>query len=196
MVVDTNLNAVVYTLMVENIADNYFDKGVYRPHIGRLNAMRQFWNECVKESDFDTEHDHECINVYEIADVIGSPEFAKEFNKAISCNGADYDTNLFTFAHVFADAMEIVEWKMQSVGVAVEAITSGLQTIIDIVTPAFDKINLDKLAELADHIKDEDFPQKVVEAYEKSNRIEDIANRTPAEKPVNKPIPLHKPVKK
>lgn len=179
MVVDTNLNVVFYTLMVENIADNYFDKGVYRPHIGKLNAMRQFWNECVKQSDFDADYNHECINVYEIADVISSPEFMSEFCKAIEYD--ENDVNCFSFANAYHDAMEIVASKKTSIGSLIDSVTGGLENLIEIITPAFDKLNLEKLGELADKIKDEDFADKVVQAYGRSTRIEDIANQVPAE---------------
>ena len=52
--VKENFEIVDFATMVDSIVAEYFDaEGNYTPHIGMLNAMRVFYNECVTESKFD-----------------------------------------------------------------------------------------------------------------------------------------------
>lgn len=178
MEVDNNLDVVRYVLVVENIVDNYFDKGNYRPHIGELNAMRLFWNECVKKSPWDN-LGHDIVNIFELADVLREQEFIDAFTEALKHSNHGYE---YTFGNAYWTAMDIVDNKKSSVGSIIDCLVDGVQRIIDVITPGFENINIDKMKELADKVKDADFASDVVDAYAKSNRIEDIAKQTPTEK--------------
>ena len=55
--VKTELNVIDYVSMVNAIVSEYFDEdGTYTPHIGKMNAMRLFYNNCVTDSKYDIEH--------------------------------------------------------------------------------------------------------------------------------------------
>ena len=78
MIVDTNLSVVNFIIMVKDLAVEYFDKdGDYQPHIGMLNAMRLFYNNCVKKSKFDDTVSHDIVDVYRL-------NFATALNEAVA----------------------------------------------------------------------------------------------------------------
>ncbi len=101
---NTKLGLVKYCAIVEAIADGYFDfDGTYQPHIGMMNAMRVFYNECVTESAFDEKYPHNITNIMDMQDIVDDEEFIKIFNGCVSL-----DETTFDFGNAYCDAMDIV----------------------------------------------------------------------------------------
>lgn len=178
MKVDTNLNLVLYTLMVDNIAENFFSKGEYKPHYGNLNAMRHFYNECVKESKFDEEYPHEIINGFEMADIVADEEFIIAFEQAIFAENGGFG---YTFGRAYREALDIVNTKKSSIGNLIEIVSAGINGLVDVVTPAFSEENLAKISDIAKNIANGNLSaDAVVDAYAKTTRIDDIAAKVNA----------------
>lgn len=102
---NTKLNIVKYTAIVEAIADGYFDfDGTYQPHIGMMNAMRVFYNECVTESIFDEKYPHNITNILDMQDIVNDDDFIKVFNSCLKSEDISFD-----FGNAYFDAMKIVD---------------------------------------------------------------------------------------
>lgn len=83
MTVKTELGIIGYVSMVDEIVLEYFNAdGEYQPHIGMLNAMRLFYNECVKESKFDEQLAHDNIDAMEMEALVADQEFIEAYNRA------------------------------------------------------------------------------------------------------------------
>lgn len=99
------MNIVKYTAIVEAIADGYFDfDGTYQPHIGMMNAMRVFYNECVTESTFDEKYPHNITNILDMQDIVNDDDFIKAFNFCLKSENISFD-----FGNAYCDAMKIVD---------------------------------------------------------------------------------------
>lgn len=132
---ETKLNLVKYCAIVESIADGYFDfDGTYQPHIGMMNAMRVFYNECVAESVFDEKYPHNITNILDMQDIVNDDEFIKVFNLCINTEAISFD-----FGNAYCDAMKIVDNRKSSLLNMFEQIknmVAGLSTELEhILTP-------------------------------------------------------------
>lgn len=141
----TKLNLINYAAIVEAIADGYFDfDGTYQPHIGIMNTMRIFYNECVVESFFDEKYPHNITNILDMKDILNDDEFIKAFNSCI--NSEDIS---FNFGNAYCDAMEIVENRKGSLVNMFELIKNLIvdlsSELKDVVTPE----NLESLRTVA-----------------------------------------------
>ena len=84
MVIDVKLSIVDFVSTVNDIVLEYFDAdGAYTPHIGLLNAMRVFYNECVKESKFDGDIPHNVADALEMEAIVADEQFIQCFNEAL-----------------------------------------------------------------------------------------------------------------
>lgn len=103
MVIKKDFSVVDYVSLVNGIVGEFFDSetGDYQPHIGRLNVMRLFYNECVVESKFDLPHDFEDALMMDV--LVEDEEFINEFNTAIKGDGK----MRLDFANAYAEAMEM-----------------------------------------------------------------------------------------
>lgn len=105
IVVETKLGIVEYMTLVEALVDGYFDvDGTYQPQIGIVNAMRLFYNNCVKQSDLDGEVSHQFTDIMLVEKLAANDDFIHAFNDAIS-NKHEY---ILDFANAFNDARDII----------------------------------------------------------------------------------------
>ena len=127
--VNTKLSILDYWTIVENIAKEFIteDDGTYQPHVGRLNAMRLFYNYCVKKSKFDEIYKHAITNASDMEELVSDSEFIEEFNKAIS----NISFIEYNFGNAYNDALDIVNTNKTSIGRAVNIISAAANKIID-----------------------------------------------------------------
>ena len=125
-VIRNNFEIVEYVEIVNAIVAEFFnDEGDYTPHIGKLNAMRVFYNDCVKESKFDLSHD--ISEALELTPLVEDDEFIQEYNKALKGDG----TVRLDFANAYADAMQIVNTRKDSINGGVDRLKFALEEIIN-----------------------------------------------------------------
>ena len=148
MIVDTNLGIIDFLQVVNDIALEYFNvDGVYQPHIGMLNAMRVFYNICVKESRFDEEYGHDIFDALDMEDIVKDESFIDEFNKAISTPRVKLD-----FANAYEQALKIVKDRKTSLTSAVDTIRNLLLWLMDGMDEVFKNENIDKIANIVEKI--------------------------------------------
>ena len=112
MNINVKLSVLKYATIVNSIADGYFDfEGNYVPHIGVMNAMRIFWNECVTETRNGEEIIHEVTELTDLDEIIANGEFEKAFNEATEIKMVCLD-----FANAISNAIDIVNVKKNSIG--------------------------------------------------------------------------------
>lgn len=144
MLVDTKLSVIGFVSMVNDIALEYFDTdGSYTPHIGLLNAMRLFYNECVTDSKFEGDISHNITDVIEMEVIANDEQFIRCFNEALKADGYALD-----FATAYNEAMKIVEQKKTSVYGAVELIKNVLIQVFDNMNSAMTPENIQKITDL------------------------------------------------
>lgn len=171
--VKTDLSVIDYVAMVNAIVSEYFDEdGTYTPHIGRINAMRLFYNDCVVESKFDIEHN--ITKALEMEVLIEDDEFITAFNEALKGDGV----SRLDFAGAYADAIDIVNTRKGSLGNVADILRNALIQIVDKISPVFSEDNFEKLSQMVNEISKGNFnSDKFVEAYIKSQRIKDISEK-------------------
>lgn len=173
MVIKKNLSVVDYVALVNGIVSEFFDAdGDYVPHIGRLNAMRLFYNECVIESKFDLSHDFQ--DALEMDILVEDEEFINTFNEAIKGDGMIR----LDFANAYAEAMEIVNTNKDAFNNMVNTFEIMINSALEKMSPILSGDAIAKFTEIADNIsKGNISAEAFVEAYGKSQRIKDIANK-------------------
>lgn len=169
MTVNTKLNLYEYVAAVQEIANEYFDEeGNYRPHYGILNAMRVFYNMCVRISKFDGVLPHDFVDLSQVEQLAADDEFIDEFNAALIADRIDT-----SFANAYRDAQEIVEYRKHSVG-----------NIIDILKVQFNKLLAEigavDVNELVTTVKNGDV-DKLISKYGESERFKEVVAEKPDE---------------
>lgn len=162
MTVNTKLGLYEYVAAVQEIANEYFDEeGNYRPHYGILNAMRVFYNMCIRVSRFDGALPHDFVDLSQVEQFATDSEFIDEFNAALIADRID-----LSFANAYRDAQEIVEYRKHSVG-----------NIIDILKIQFNKLLAEigavDVNELVTTVKNGDV-DKLIEKYGESERFKEV----------------------
>lgn len=149
MVVNNNLDMVKFLGVVESIAREYFnERGEYTPHVGLLNAMCVYYNECVLESKYDDILVRPVTEGIELRDVVSDKEFIRNFNDAL--NEYEYEMNFGTAYHY---AMNIVKHRESSLQSIVDVIKNALLDLMNNVNDSIGKENVDKLYEMFENIK-------------------------------------------
>lgn len=129
MRIDTNIGAVEYIGLVEQIADGFIaTDGSYIPHAGRLNAMEIFYTRFYNHNAEDL---HGLENLSILDDIFGNTEFIAAYNDALKGDGL-YQLD---FSNAYADAMQIVDDRHNS-------ITRGANLVGKIVEKYFKPDNL------------------------------------------------------
>ena len=147
IVVDTKLSMTDYISLVNAIALEYFDEnGNYHPYIGELNAMRLFWNNCIKESKLDNEdRSHHLASIVDIEDIVIDEEFITAYNEAITnCSRAE-----MTFGYAYNSAMEMVNYRKSSFVGIVEALQKLMTGFIDKLGSVSTDKNIETLNKIA-----------------------------------------------
>jgi len=149
MNIGTKLNMLDYLSIVNEIANEFFNEdGDYQPHIGLINAMCVFYNNCVKSSKFDEKFGHEIVDPTEISEVFEDEEFIQAFNASITVTMVCFD-----FANAFRDAMDIVNTKKNSVNQIYNKIKKLANDATTVMASMVTKENLDRIDAITDKIK-------------------------------------------
>lgn len=162
--VNTKLALFDYLAMVRDIASEFIndEDGTYQPQIGKLNAMRLFYNSCVTKSRFDKKYGHDVIDASDMEEIVTDNEFMKAFNEAIIGDG----TIQYDFANAYKDAIEIVDVKKTSFGSAVNIIGSMINKIFDSVSPLLTEENIKVVSQIAKDMSDGKISaEAIVDAY-------------------------------
>ena len=147
--VNTSLTVVEYMKMVNDLIAEYFDEnGDYSPQYGRLNAMRLFYNKCVKDDVGQVPHTIE--EATEMQALIESDAFIDAFNKAVETPGISH----YDFGNAYSDALSIVDVRKTSLSQAVNAVKRFLIGLVDSITPMLSEENLTRIEKIAGEIKD------------------------------------------
>ena len=196
MEVNLKFNMLEYLVVVQAIADGYFtapeedeDEETfvpqYVPHYGRLNAMRIFYNACVTESKYDKEIKHDIGEDFSPLDkLMEDEEFCHAFGSALT----SYDYNGLVFGNAYADAMKIVEQRLNTAYSAVAYMQKIVKKAKDLFGNLFDEENLGFVQALAEELKNGNISNEgIVEAFGKSGALDKIINiRTAQNKPKKK----------
>lgn len=130
LTIKTELGITAFLNMVNKLVDGYFQKSAdgevqferYTPHIGLLNAMRLFYNDCVEGGAYDVPHQVQDPLLME--SFINDEDFVRLFNEAVEGDGyARLD-----FSNALKSAKQIVDYRNTS---AVYAIDEAKNTAID-----------------------------------------------------------------
>lgn len=144
--VNTKLALFDYLAMVREIAYGFISEdGTYQPQIGKLNAMRLFYNNCVVKSRFDEKYGHDVIDADSMEEIVADELFIEAFNDAIKCNASIH----YDFANAYRDALEIVNVKKTSFGNAVNIIGSMINKIFEGISPLLTKENISIVSQIA-----------------------------------------------
>lgn len=192
MVIDTKLDLVDYLAMVNILSSEYFDEnGEYQPQYGRLNAMRQFYNYCVKSSKFEDEIPHDIFDALDMRPLVADEDFVKAFETAVSPKSE----MAFDFANAYRDALDIVETRKNSFDRVIFSVRHALETIMDKINPLLTEDNIEKVSAIAKDIGNGKLSaQALVDAYADSDRFKEIVASGKADKKV---VPLdHLPKQK
>ena len=111
---------------------------------------------------------------YKEASIDELDEFIQEYNKALKGDGIVR----LDFANAYADAMQIVNTRKDSINGGVDRLKFALEEIINKISPIFTGENIDKISKIASDVaKGNLTPETIVAAYENSKRIEEIGNK-------------------
>lgn len=146
MKIKDTFNIGEYCSLVDAIVKEFFDSdGEYSPHIGRLNVMRLFYNECVLDSKFDLPHDFSDALLLDV--LVFDEEFISEFNNSLIGDG-----NIrLDFANAYKEAIDIVNTRKGTLGNAVSVIKKLFSDIVDMINPVLGKDNIENLTKLAEN---------------------------------------------
>lgn len=166
---NTNLSIVEYVAMVEGIASAYFNQsGEYIPHIGRLNAMRLFYNNCVEDTIGNMPHN--VIDALQMESIVHDGEFIKAYERALCKNGESFD-----FSNAYHDAIEIVHTRKSSLGEAIVAMKNAAGEIMNSISLMFTEENLKRIENVANMIADGKISKDVI-----ASAVTDSNNRRKA----------------
>lgn len=159
--IKNDLSVVDYVTVVEAIASGFFDEdGGYTPHIGRLNAMRIFYNVCVTSTIADLPHD--ISEALQMEDLVKDAAFVEAYSNAIEYTS---DQGL-AFTNAYSDALDIVCFRKLSINQAVDAIKKMLTKLMDSITGLLSEDNLEKIEKLANELSSGNFnSQSILDAF-------------------------------
>lgn len=152
--VNTALNYLQYAMLVEKIADGYFEEnGDYQPHYGILNAMRLFYVTCVAESPYDAEEGSPRVEIVSDLEtflpIMDDREFVQQYFHAID-DAYDHE---FNFGLAYHDAMSVVRYRMSSVKNAIEYSKNNVLALLEQFTEALSENNLEKITGLTTRLE-------------------------------------------
>lgn len=176
LTIDKSLDFYDYLLTIRSIADAYFNmsNGAYEPYFGEMNAIRLFYNLCVKESDFSEQFGNE-INDYEsVAILAEDQEFMTAYNNATIISSED---KYFSFGRAYCMAMDMVETKKTSFGQTASIVSDAIQAIMNKLGTLLTEENMGYIKTISSEIAKGGFnAEDIVKAYGESKRFNDVVN--------------------
>lgn len=174
IVVNTKLEMFQYLQIVNDIALEFFNiDGNYQPHIGVLNAMRIFYDYCVKESKYDEKYGHDMFDVTDMEEIIKDDDFIFAFNEALKVDSVGFD-----FGNAYAQALDIVEYKKTSFENIVDIIYKAITNFVESFHSMVEEDEVNKIVDIANKMsKNEINSDTIVEAYTHSKRFHDVVTK-------------------
>ena len=168
--VNTAFSALDYVVLVDQIAAQHFDNVEYAPHLGLLNTMKIFYDNCVTESPLDAEirnAENEISNLAAVTTLASNSDFIEAFNTALVT-----DCRKFDFANAYADAMKIVDNQKSSMWTLLNIAQNAMNGLVAKIAPALTPENLAAMQKIAKGIT-ENTPtaEAVVKAYADSELL-------------------------
>lgn len=152
-----------YTTLVNQLVDGFFDEnGEYTPHIGDMNAMLLFYNVCVVDKDVVTESGlpiDDFDNLDEVNALFSDDDFIGCYNEAIAYTG----TILYDFGNALKTALEIVNYRVNSVSRALLAIYNQFSETLNKINTLMSPENIQLLSEFAKNVSNSNFNAQAVE---------------------------------
>lgn len=171
--INANLELFDYLAMVNEIALEFFsEEGTYQPHIGKVNAMRLFYNQCVTQSKFDEKYSHDIVDAMDMVEIVADADFISAYNESIAAGAY---TSL-DFGNAYKDAMEIVDVRKSSFGNAVEIVGSMLNRLVGSISSVLTDENIEKVSQIAKEISNGNISaEAVVDAYAEHMKKQGVA---------------------
>ena len=154
-----------------------FDNGEYAPHLGLLNTMKIFYDNCVTESPLDAEirnAENEISNLAAVTALASNSDFIEVFNDALVTDCRKFDS-----ANAYADAMQIVDNQKSSMWTLLNIAQNAMNGLVAKIAPALTPENLAAMQKIAKGIT-ENTPtaEAVVKAYADSELLKArVANK-------------------
>ena len=151
--VNTTLKITEFLMLVDDLVDGFFTDNLlggtsdnYSPHIGKLNAMRLFYNLCITDDDYQIEHN--VADPLVLEDVFQDKDFLKAFNDAL--DGYDpldesWSDSGLNFAAAYECAKDIVRYKTESPIAAIDAVKNSILQAIDKANDILSSENIEAL---------------------------------------------------
>lgn len=172
--VNTKLDLFDYLAMVNEIVLEFFnDDGTYQPHIGKINAMRLFYNQCITKSKYDKKYPHDIVDAMDMVEIVADDVFIAKYNEALAAGSYK---NL-DFGNAYQDAMEIVNVRKSSFGNAVEIVGSMLNRIVDSISTVLTDENIEKVSQIAKDISNGNISaESIVNAYAERIKSQEVSD--------------------
>lgn len=171
MVVNTELEMFEYLQTVNDIALEYFNiDGKYQPHIGLLNAMRIFYNLCIKESKYDEKYGHDIFDATDMKEIVADKEFIESFYSTLIVEDMG-----FNFGNAYKQALDIVEYKKTSLENTVDIIYKAVMNFVEALNSTVSGDTLNTIVDIANKMANGQInSETIVEAYTQSQRFHDV----------------------
>lgn len=170
MRINTTFDAVTYTAVVHELAENYFSvSGEYEPHIGLMKSMCTFYNYCVTESELD-DSISSADSIAAVNMLSSNGDFLCAFN-----NATIIDSFRLDFANAYRDAKDIIETRKSGIGHITDILKNAIAGLTEKFAPVLSQENFDVLKRIADGMVDgQNLSQAIVQDYMKSGRFAEI----------------------
>lgn len=169
MRIETELSLFDYVVMVEDIVEDFFDdENKYCPHIGELNAMRLFYNKCVKTSEFDEKYGHDITQAADMVEIVANEEFVNAFNRAINYD-FECDPVRCDFGAAYRNAKDIVDTRKSTIGNATDTIGMMIKKISESISSAINEETVNTLSQIGkDMLEGKVTADALISAYRKN----------------------------
>ncbi|HBM98109.1 MAG TPA: hypothetical protein DD413_01650 [Ruminococcus sp.] len=174
IIVKDNVDIVIYSAAVQAIANKFFDdENNYTPHFGRANAITAFFNYFVDSVSLNS-YFEDIKGDLNVDFLLANEDCLNLYNEALKGDG----TFRLDFCNAYADAIDIVNQKKNSIGNIIDRVQNAISMIVDKNSSVFTGENLEKLTNIAKDVSKGNLSaESIVTAYGNSQRIKDIAKK-------------------
>lgn len=176
--INDKLSLIEYMATINNISKEFFDdNGDYTPQFGKLNAMRLFYNICVKDDIANLPHN--ISDAFQMEELVKDKRFISEFDIAIKNK---YSSEL-TFSNAYNTAIDIVKNKRNSANRIVDMLQKMLSNLLGDIIDSLSEENLNKIEKIAKDISDGKISNDtIMQALENSDYRKKLLEDTQSEK--------------
>lgn len=167
MKINESLELVEYMNLVQSLADGFFDNntGEYIPHVGELNAIREFFNHCVTLEEGE-QYVQPAQTLTDMERLVKNGEFMTYFDLAVQ-----FPSRMdFNFANAYYAAKDMVNVRNTSASTFVGMIDALIEKLITEFKNGFTEERIEQLGKLVEQIGDTKITEEgIVEAYGNSD---------------------------